>query len=251
MTSLTGWTLSGSGVMNEQSVVVQPIDFPLGLGEVWAYTSPLPIVVLSGHDQTIWANFADYVKDPIVLNVHTGSSLTATLTPFGTTAKIVLSSSGTSSVSSLTVQGHLVDRLPAVTVTVDDATSQAGSRGVRVAPILQGDDVGVSAMAQGIAGAVVWRYAQPLVRPAVTVENWFPYMFSLGLFDIISFSSPQLAVSGLLMELLGITLNGIRAASGAVYHTATLSLAQSRVQSDPGWFILDTSELNSVAILGY
>jgi len=251
VTSLSGWTLSGSGVMNQQSVVVQPIDFPLGLGTVWTYVGALPLIVVSGADQTIWANFDDYVKDPIVTSLHTGGALTATLTPFGTTAMIVLTSSGTTTITSLTIEGHMVERLPAVTVTVDDATSEALPRGVRVAPTIQGDDVGVAAMAEGIAGAIVWRYAQPLFRPSVTVTNWFPYMFSLELFSIISFSSPQLAVSDLLMELVGITLNGIRAADGAVYHTATLSLAQSRVQSDPGWFILNVSELDSAAILAY
>lgn len=251
VTGLSGWIKSGDGVLNQQSVVVQPIDFPLGLGTVWTYVGTLPLVVVSGTEQVIWANFDDYVKDPVVLSLHTGSSLTATLTPFGTTAKIVLSSSGTTSVTSLTIAGHLVERLPAITVTVDDASSQSSSRGVRVGPTIQGDDVGTAAMAEGIAGAIVWRYAEPLTRPGVDVVNWLPEMYSLELFDIVAFTSAQMAVSGMQMELVGITLNGIRGAAGLVNHTASLTLAQSRVQSDPGWFVLNTSELNSADILGY
>jgi hypothetical protein len=34
-------------------------------------------------------------------------------------------------------------------------------------------------------------------------------------------------------------------------HTATYVLQECAVQSDPGWFVLDTSELDSAAILAY
>ena len=250
VTKTDGWRKTAATVINEQTAVVGPISFPTGLAEVWAATT-LPIAVVSGTPVTVWANFADFVTDPTVVEAHTGSSLTVTPTWFGTTAKLVLASTGTSSVTALSVKGRLVVREPSISVVVDDVASQAPPRGIRSGPGIQGDFVGTSAAAQGIAGHIVWRYANPLFRPTLTLENWFPDMFQRDLFDILALTSAQLDVSGMLFEITGLTHQSDKAASGAIHHSVTYVLQQSRIQAATSWFVLDTSTLDSAAMLGY
>lgn len=252
VTKMDGWRKTAATVINEQIALVTPISFPIGLAEVWAATTQtLPIVVASGTPQTVWANFADFVTDPVVIEQHTGSSLTVTSTFFGTAAKIVLTSSGTTTVTALSVNGRQVVRDPSLSIVVDDTSSQAAPRGIRSGPQIQGDFVGTSASALGIAEHMVWRYAQPLFRPTVTVENWFPQMFTLDLFDVIALTSTQLHASGELMEITGLQHQANIAAPGAVHHVVTYTLQQSRVQTTTHWFTADVSVADGTDILGY
>jgi hypothetical protein len=76
-------------------------------------------------------------------------------------------------------------------------------------------------------------------------------MFTVDLFDVISFTSPQLGLTSRLFEVVGLTLEGNRAATGSIHHTATYVLQECRVQSATGWFVADTSTANGTAVLGY
>ena len=145
----------------------------------------------------------------------------------------------------------LLRRGPTESVVIDDTTSQSGSRGVRAGSEISGEWVGVLASARGIAEHVVWRYGEPQYRPTLTVTNWFPEMFTIGLYDVIALTVDTLAMTARRFEVIGRTID-IAVASAAVQSaTVTYVLQESRVQADPGWFVLDTSELDSTDVLGY
>jgi len=253
MNDISNWRKTAATVINEQAATVEPISFPTGKAVVWQLEQGLPIKVLTGTPVTLWADFGDFVVDPETLETHTGSGLTVTMTPFGHTAKIVLTSAGATSVKSLAVLGRLVVRGPAITVVEEDLTSSAPPRGVRSGPDIQGDFVGTIASARGMAQHIVWRYATPLLRPSITVANWLPNQFDLDLYDILSITIPSLDISAKLFEIVGLEHKGIMAAeAGKVYHESTFQLQESRVQSPKAWFTWDVDKWTTgPGVLGY
>jgi hypothetical protein len=103
----------------------------------------------------------------------------------------------------------------------------------------------------------VWRFANSLYRPTMTVKNWLPTQFDLDLYDRISVTIAELSITARIFEIVGLTHHGVVAAADedgnptAVLHEVTYTLQESRVQSDPGWFILDDSLLDGTDVLAY
>jgi hypothetical protein len=252
VTGSTGWRLSADTVINRQSATVVPIVFTPGTLTVWE-ASDLPIEVTTARPYEVVVSFDDFVAGPILDIASTGATVTAVLTPFGQAAKVSLSvASGTATVLALSIEGSLARRPPAETAVANDTASQAGSRGIRAGADISGELVGTLASARGIAEHVVWRYGTPQLRPTLTVVNWIPEMFELDLCDIIAVTSPQMSLTSHLFEIVGLTLEGIVAASADLcYHVATYVLEECRVQSDPGWFVLNSSLLDSADSLAY
>lgn len=250
VTGTDGWRRSADGVINSQKATVEPIAFTPATFTVWE-ADVLPIGVTTTAPYSRLVEFDDVVSGSSVNIAYTGSAVTTTYTPFASAGKIVLSSAGTSSVTQLAVNGQLARRLPQESYEENDTTSQSGSRGVRAGGEISGEYLGVLASARGIAQHVVWRYGNPQLRPTLTVENWFPTMFTLDLYDTISFTSTQLGMTAVIFEIIGLTHTADVAATTVQHHTVTYVLQESRSQTDPGWFVLNSSLLNGVKILGY
>lgn len=256
LTDTTGWRISADGVINQQKASVEPLWFS-PLRDVWEYTSETPLTVVTGTPFETFVEFPDYVDAPVVDIAYTGSALTTDLVPFGHTAKLTLTSAGTSVVQILKIQGHIVVRGSIASFVKDDAVSQADSRGVRAGPDLTGDYLGTITSAEGFARHIVYRFGSPYYRPTITVINWFPEQFDLDLFDRISVTVAELSIADRLFEIVGLTHHGEMAAADvdgnptAVLHTVTYVLQECREQTDPGWFILDDSLLDGTDILAF
>ncbi len=253
ITGTSGWRVSADGVINRQKASVEPILFPPARSVWEADTLPLTVTT-AGMD--IWVEFGDYVKDPVVDVAYSGSALTAVLTSFGDTAKLVLDSAGTSTVMNLSINGRLVQRGSIESVVIDDLTSQGLSRGIRQGPDLTGDYLGVLASASGFASHIVWRFGNALYRPTMTVENWFPTQFSLDLYDRISLTIAELSITSRIFEIVGLTHHAIVAAldvhgNPVAYHTVQYTLQESRVQTPTEWFTLDVSTSDGPDFLAY
>jgi hypothetical protein len=219
---------------------------------VWeADETAVPFRVRSSRAKTMWVDFDDFVSGGTVSFNYTGSTVTAAYVHFGDTGKITLTSAGTSHVTALEVLGYLARRAPTESYVADNTASQAGARGVRAGSDINTDYVGTLASARGLAEHVVWRFGTPQVRPTLTVTNWIPEQFELDLFDVISFSSPQLGVTNRLFEIVGLTHEGNRASPTIVEHVTTYVLQESRVQSATHWFCTDIHAPDGSAILGY
>jgi hypothetical protein len=81
--------------------------------------------------------------------------------------------------------------------------------------------------------------------------NWIPDQFEIDLYDIVSITVAELQMTSRLFEVVGLTHDWLRGAASTKSHVTTYVLQECAVQSDPGWFVLDTSELDSAAILAY
>ena len=252
VTSTDGWRLSADTVINQQKATVTPVVFTPGNFTVWE-AEQLPITVDGDHPYSRFVEFDDVVSYAGVNYASTGDPVTATLSPFGTSAKLELSvdPGDAALVTALTIQGRLARRLPAESYVADDTTSQSAPRGVRAGSEIGNEYLGVIASARGIAQHVTWRYGNPQLRPTLTVENWFPDQFELDLYDVIAFTSTHLGMDAVLFEIVGLTHQANVASPTVQHHVTTYVLQESRVQSDPGWFVLDTSELDSADILAY
>ena len=250
VTGTSGWRRSADGIVNQQKATVVPVDFPARV-VVWT-PELLPITVEAATPLVIWADFSDYVDAPEVDYTSTGSGLTPVLEPFGRSAKLTLTSAGTTTISVLRIFGWQVVRGPAASVVIDDATSQAEPRGIRAGPDLSGDYLGTLTTAAGFAGHIVWRFGNPLYRPTMTVVNWMPEMFGLDLFDRIAVTVAELSITGRIFEIVGLTLQCDLAAydgdgNPVVNHTATYVLQESRVQTTTDWFTWDVSDWDDAA----
>ena len=252
VTGTSGWRQSADTVINRQRATVTPVVFTAGTARV--YQAPeLPIEVRTTRPYDLLVTFDDVVDAPVLNLAYTGSAVTSSVTGYGTSARIQMSvASGTAVVTQLSVEGRLARRSAAETYQADDAASQAGVRGVRSGSDISGDYLGTLASARGIAEHVVWRYGSPQLRPTLTVENWIPEQFEIDLFDTIAVTSPQLSMTARLFEVVGLTHEGRLAASAAVnHHVTTYVLQELPIQSDPGWFMLDSSLIASADMLAY
>lgn len=252
VTAMNGWRLSGDTVINRQKASITPIRFTPQQVTVWRYDR-LPRRVSNKRPLDVWIEFDDFVENATVDVLYTGDEPTVAYDHFGTTGHLVITNDGSdvTKFRRLSIEGSIARRLPDQSHIAEDLTSQGGSRGVRAGGDISGAYVGVLATATGIAEHVVWRYGNPQLRPTITVENWFPYMFDIDLFDIIAYTSTQQNVADRLFEVVGLTHESDVAATNAVHHTVTYVLQECRVQSDPGWFILDTSTLDGDDVLAY
>lgn len=212
VTRMDGWRYSDDTIINYQEATIEPISFPPDRDIVWMY-DVATFTVTSAAPFKIIANFSDYVKGP-VLSFTSSGSISATLTPFGGSALIEITSGSSGVVSNLRIAGRLVRRALPLTVKAEDPTSedQVTGYGVRTGVPLSGSLIGAQAAAQGICDAIVFRFAQPKKRPLMTVVNDFPTMLGLELYDIIDVTVAQLSVSAKVMEIVGLTGRANRAA---------------------------------------
>ena len=245
ITGSSGWRLSADTVINQQKATVTPITWTSGQVTVWE-CSPLPFTIVAG-ERVFWIAYDDYVDDPVPDINYTGTAPTVSLLSFGTTAKLTVESAGSTTVTGLSIEGRLARRGTAESVVVDDTASQAGFRGVRAGSEISGEWVGVLASARGLAAHIVWRYGTTQYRPTMTVEDWMPYQFEVDLFDVLSVTIAQLGMTNRLFEVVGLTHEPV----DIPVHRTTFVLQECRVQTDPGWFILDTSLLDDDDILAY
>ena len=229
-----------------------PITFTSGQVTVWEPPDGLLPLYVDTNTRWFRVEFDDYVDSPVVDYNYTGTAPTVTLYAYGTMAKLKVEGNGPCNIRALSIEGRMARRGISESVVVDDAASQSGSRGVRAGSDIGSQFIGVLASASGLAAHVVWRYATPQYRPTITVENWMPYQFEIDLFDIISVTIAELGMTDRLFEIVGLTHYGNLAASAdAVHHVTDYVLQECRVQTDPGWFILDTSVLDGTDILVY
>jgi hypothetical protein len=251
-----GWRLSADTVINRVKATVTPISFTPGTVTVWQ-SDTVPFTVRSGSPREIWVEFDDFVTDAVLDLNYTGTNPTRSITNYGDTAKITITSAGTSTITGLSVEGRMVRRGVDETYTADDTASQAGPRGVRAGPDITGPMVGSLATARGIAGHVVWRYGSPQYRPTLTVVNWIPEQFEIDLYDTIAVTIGELSMTDRIFEVVGLTHECDLAAVDAdgnpvVSHTTTYVLQECRVQAYPGWFRLGLSLLGAASdILAY
>jgi hypothetical protein len=255
LTGTGGWRLSADTVINRVTATVTPIALTSGTFTVWQ-SDTVPFTVRSGKPREIWIEFDDFVTDAVLDLNYTGTNPSRTLTNFGNTARITISSAGTSTVTALSVEGRLVRRGVDESYTANDTASQAGPRGVREGPAITGDFAGSLATARGMAGHVVWRYGSPQYRPTLTVVNWLPEQFEVDLYDVIAVTIGELAMTARHFEVVGLTHECDLAAVDAdgdpvVSHTTTYVLQECRVQSDPGWFRVGLSLLGGTDKLAY
>lgn len=254
VTGSDGWRLSGDTVTNRQRASVAAISFTPATYQVWQQ-DPLPLTIRG--DDGLWTRvvtFDDIVLDANTDTVTTGDTFNAAITPYGPSARLQLAvDPGDETVfTDLSIEGRLIRRAPEESYTANNFTSaDVNARGFREGPEISGEYVGAMASAVGIAEHIVWRYGSPQLRPSLTVENWMPEMFQLDLYDTIAFTSSHLAMSARIFEIVGLTLTCELAAPTVQHHVATYQLQECKVQADPGWFVLDTSELDDTDILAY
>lgn len=258
VTGIDGWRVTADGIVNQQRATVDEPSAPQWPSRVWEYDllPPLPRTVRLGTPLSIRVQFADYVVDGPVVSVtlasgghasvdyeHHGQTADLTITPIAADAVV----------TSLHIEGYIVDRAPSASYTADDAASQALPRGVRAGPEIGGDMAGPLATARGLADHMVWRYAdmpghKGVIRPTATLANWLPWAFRVDLYDVVSVTSAQLRATARLYEVVGISERCDRAvAGGPVYWTTTLTLQERRLQTGDttSFFTLDTSALTT------
>lgn len=236
VTSTDGWRQSADMIVNQQRVTANPIDFTNPRHVVWQ----APVVPFSYEDTLeIFAEFDDFVEHAEIDYESDGPQ--PGLDDFGSTAKITLES-GPATVTKLLVRGRLAVRLLPQSATTDDPTSQTAPRGVRSGSEISGDYVGPLPAAQGMADHMVWRFANPMKRPSVTVHNWFPDMYERDLLDLVAATSTQLAVTARIFEIVGLTETSDCAHPDAIHHVIDYVLQESRVQEPTDWFTWDTTE---------
>ncbi len=252
VTGTDGWRLSADTVTNRQKATVTPIKFTPATFTVWqADLLPIEITDLRPYSRIV--DFDDVVSGSFLNIASTGDTVTAVYTPFASAGKIELTvaAGDAATITALSVEGSLARRLEQQSYQADDTVSQALPRGIREGSEIGNEYLGTIEFAEGIARHVVWRYGNPQLRPTLTVINWLPDQFDLDLYDVIAFTSSQLGMSAVLFEIVGLSHIGELAAldendDPLVLHTVEYVLQESRVQTDPNWFYLDSGPNSSV-----
>jgi hypothetical protein len=234
VTSLDGWRLNADGIVNQQRATIDTVTFPPVDVTVWEYPS-VPLTVTG--PLTLVADFSDYVREPFV-NATDGGGVTYTLLPHGHKADLLITGAGT--VTYLGVKGHLINRSPSVTVQAppasDEPTISQDAYDVRAGSDLSGTLVGAEASAHGIVNHIVWRFAEPLKRPAMTQAvdaAAIPDVFAWDLYDLVAVTVGQLNVSAVLFEIVGVSGKIVMATDVTFYAEVTWLLAEARLLDDP------------------
>lgn len=245
LTGTSGWRLSADTVTNKQKVTFTPIEFTTSIFTVWQ-TQRQRIEVTHSHPFRKTVHFDDIVRDAVLDVASTGDPLTASMTAVSDKATISLTvdAGDTAVVTHLSIEGRLARRFPAESYEANDSTSQGSPRGIRAGMEIANEFVGSFPSAVGLADHIIWRFANPQLRPSLTVKNWLPQQFNRDLYSIIDVTSPELKMDARLFEIVGLTHTGSFAASADEHlHITDYVLQESRVQEDPNWFVLNTSTL--------
>jgi hypothetical protein len=239
--AISGYRVTEETIVNHQQVDVSPARFPQGTDTVWTYAeATFPLTT----KRTIWAQFDDFVKDAVLDYTSTGDTVTTAVTNFGTTAKIELWSAGTSVVNNLEIEGRQVVRGASEAVTADDATSQA-DYGERAGTVVSSTYSSTPALAQGLADYVVWKFGQPLKRPAITQINELPTAIARQLYDVITLTVDRLHVAARRFEITGIS----GAIAAGQITSVVWDLQETPNQSALSLFTFDESVFDGTDIL--
>ncbi len=193
LTDADGFDLTDEAVYNAQRVTAEApaLSIPKPLWEAEAYID-LPAL----GSTTIWATWSDPALNVTAAATTASGSGTLVTTPFGDSAKIVLTAgAGGWSISSLVVSGQALEVRDTRSVLVSDAAS-ATEYGTRFAPDVSSRYIESDAAAAGLASWTVYRYKDGPSRPTVTRENAFPSQLSHHVGDVITLNFPLLSITG-------------------------------------------------------
>lgn len=244
--SVDGWRITNDNVIEVQRADFSAITLTPDNAEVWRLAD-VPLSVSAVTPTVIWAQFTDYVFNASV-DYNAAGSLTTAITNFGKTAKIELwysSLSGSTSLSELRVLGQQVVRGDTQQVVAGDT-----SPGARAGSTISSDYIGQAGAAQGLVDFIVWKYGQPLKRPALTVEGknaaTFSTIFGRDLFDVLDVSITKLSLTTRRLEIVGLRGSVI---PGGPHYSVTYELQETPNQSPVDWFAVDTDAVNGSTLI--
>jgi hypothetical protein len=251
VTALDGYRVTTDNINNLQRATVSPISFGSVNEIVWTAT-PLPMVVTVGDPITLWPEFADYVFDAAAQINSTGGTLTTTLTNFGTSAKLELTASGSVvNITALDVTGSSLRRGDLQTVRSEDLTSQA-TYGIRAGGDVSTDYIGQPGAAKAVTDYLIWKFADPLKRPSVTIAGkgtaTVTTLLDRDLFDVITLTVDRLQVVARRFEIIGI--KGTVVPGGAnPFFEISYELQETPNQAPIDYFMIDEDAIDGAALI--
>jgi hypothetical protein len=209
---------------------------------VTVWTLPDPVAMDAGSYKEIIATFGDYVFDGASQSSVTGS-VTVSVTYYGEGAIIRLDASGAGSLNSLFITGRRVNRKDAVTVERTDSASKATYR-ERSGESISTDYLQSTGSAEGIVNFRLWKFAQPLKRPTVTLVNELSTTLARELYDVVTLTADALDVASKRFEITGRELHVPVAASATVLsYNWTYNIQQTPNASAMSLFTIGSSTL--------
>lgn len=245
--AINGYRVTEENIINSQRADVTPLSLSLATDTVWTY-GQTPFTVTSAESKIIWANFEDHVFNAAIqANVSSGS-ITSIVTNFGQSAKLQIDTAGTATVGSLIVTGQRVERGDPEQVVAEDFSSQSRYK-VRAGAVITSDWAGQTGQAQGLVDFLVWKFAQPLKRPDMTVvgKNAATLLTVLtrDLYDTVDITVDRLDVVARRFEIVG--LSGSYQAGGP--WAVTYELQETRNQTALDYFEIDEDSVNGAALI--
>jgi hypothetical protein len=194
---------------------------------------------------TLWPEFADYVFDAAVSANSTGGTLTTTLTNFGTSAKLELSATGSIvNISSLDVTGSSLRRGDLQTVRSEDAASGT-AYGVRSGGDVTTDYIGQPGAAKAVTDYLIWKFAEPLKRPTVTIASkgtaTMASILDRDLFDVVTLTVDRLNISARRFEIIGLRGRLEPKAANVPHYEVSYELQETPNQEALDYWIWDVS----------
>jgi len=240
VTDLSGYRVTLDNIVNLQRATVSPIDFGAVNEVVWT-AAGLPITITVGQPITLWPEFADYVFGAAVSTNSTGGSLVSTLTNFGTSAKLVLTASGSAvTITSLTVTGSSLRRGDLETVR-SEASASSTAYGPRAGGDVSSDYIGQPGAAKAVTDYLVWKFDQPLKRPTITVAGkstaTYRTIFDRDLFDVVTLTVDRLHMVARRFEIIGLRGTVVP----GTFWEVSYELQETPDQAAATWWVWDTS----------
>lgn len=248
ITNVTGWRITNDNLIEVQRATVVPIGLTPDNGEVWSYED-VPFTLSAVRPKLIWANFDDYVFDASVDVDFTSGSGTANVTNYGKTAQVgIWATSANATIGRVRILGQQVVRGDSITVVAGDE-----SPGKLAGQPISSDYIGQSGAAQGLVDFIVWKFGQPLKRPALTVAAknaaTLSTIFSRDLYDVLTLSIDKLSVTSRRAEVIGLRGSHNPGRSGDGIWSVTYELQETPNQSALDWFDVDTDSINGAQVI--
>lgn len=179
---------------------------------------------------------------------YTSGSATETVTVENNEITVTLDAGSTDAVlSSLNLGGQ-----PVYETSVNDADEAANdsvfTSGERQGLPVTGRRVNTPAQAYGLALWRLWRYSVWRGRPSAQVENLFARQLAREVTDRIALNFARLSLSG---KVLGILSLKTSVYDNSLRWVTTYDLEELPSVPAGGWFTLDSSALDSSAVLAY
>lgn len=248
ITNVTGWRITNDNLIEVQRATVVPIDLTPDNAEVWAYED-VPFTMSAVRPKLIWANFDDYVFDASVDVDFTSGSGTANITNYGKTAQVgIWATSANATIGRVRILGQQVVRGDSITVVAGDE-----SAGALAGSVISSDFIGQSGAAQGLVDFIVWKFGQPLKRPALTVVGknaaTLSTIFSRDLYDVMTLSIDKLSVTSRRVEIIGLRGSHVPGRSGDGIWSVNYELQETPNQSAVDWFDVNTDSINGAQVI--